>query len=142
MFIAMIADFKNKQKKGPWSKLLFALGGVLILLVFVVLVIANIKVYNKRKELATQVDNLKNKIEAIQQKNEDLKKGISKSNDDAYIEKVAREDLDLQKEGETVISFIKAPNQQSSNNREKRNILQAWLWWASSGWDWLKNSFK
>ncbi len=113
------------------NKFLLISGGILILLIIVFLIIANMRIYQKREQLISRVEILKNKIEGIKSKNNDLIEGISNANNDQYTEKIAREELDLQKPGEKVFSFIKAPNEQQQKNENQKNIFQDWLGWIS-----------
>ena len=137
----MVSDFNKKQNRDNLSqKFLLIFGGILILGVVALLIFANSRIYNKREKLISEIENLKNKIENIQQRNDELKQGIANAENDQYIEKVAREELDLQKEGEKVVSFVITPNQSSSNNSQSKNTLQIWIGWLSSGWQWIKNS--
>ena len=117
-------------------------GGAVVLFSAVILLgVADIKVYQKRQKLISQIENLKNKIQDLQNKNDDLKKGIARADDDTYIEKVAREELNLQKPGEKVVSFVKSPNQQEENRKDQKIFLEIWLGWLGNGWQWLKNQF-
>lgn len=134
----MITNFKNKRKRNLWPHFSFYFGGILILFIFVILVIANIKIYYKRQEYLAQVANLQNQIKDIQQRNENLKQGISKADDNQYIEKVAREELDLQKPGEKVVSFVMSQTQSQETNNQPKNIWQKWL---NNTWNWIKNKF-
>ena len=96
----------------------------------VLLVIANIKIYKKKQQLTTQIQSLENKIQETKNRNEELKEGIVKSNDSQYIEKVAREELDLQKPGEKVFSFVKAKEEGKDEKNASKNIFQnlsAWI---------------
>ena len=129
----MVADFK-KKKNTLFRKILLIGGLILTLLVFISLVFADINVYNKRKKLDSQIENLKNKIQDIESENKNLKENISKTNDEKYIEKIAREELDLQKPGEKVFSFVKDSSQPQQNNQNQKNFFQQWL-------DWLKGLF-
>src|SRR3989338_3246065 len=106
----MLANFRKKRKIS--HQFLFKLGAILVLLACVFLIFTNIKIYQKRKQLNRQIEELENKIKATEQKNKDLEEGIVASENDTYIEKVAREELDLQKPGEKVFSFVRAENQQ------------------------------
>ncbi len=90
------------------------------------------RMFQKRAQLNRQVNDLKNKIADLKASNGDLEQGISKSDDINYIEKVAREELDLQKPGEKVFSFIKDPNEQAGVIPQK-SIWPAWLGWIG-GW--------
>ena len=121
----MVADF-HKNKRSPWSKLLAPLLGVAILGMVTALIVADVKIYQKKQKLTQQIENLKNKIEDIKNQNKRLQEGIEQTNDESYIEKVAREDLGLQKPGERVISFVEAEKQPQEAATQK-NVLQVWL---------------
>jgi cell division protein DivIC len=134
----MIADFKKKQKHDPAKQLLLLLGALVLLVAFFFLVIDSVRLYQKRIELALQVQNLQNKINDIKRKNDDLRRGATRGEDDAYIEKVAREELDLQQPGEKVFSFI-VPEVKKPEVREvKPTMLQRIPGW----WQWVKDKFK
>ena len=137
----MITNFKKNRKKNPLGPIFFKIGGILILIIIVLLIVADIKVYRKKQQLVSQVENLKNKMQDLESKNSDLRQGILKAGDEKYIEKVAREELDLQKPGEKVISFIETKNQQPKNEIRQKSNWQIWLGWLSSSWQWIKNGF-
>ncbi len=134
----MVTDFKKNKKRNIARYFLLHTGGMLILCVFVILVIANVKIYQKRKEFITQVADLQSKIKEIQTRNNNLAQGISKENDSQYIEKVAREQLDLQKQGETAVSFIMPQSEVKKVDTQNKNALQGWL---GSVWQWIKSRF-
>ena len=134
----MIADFKKKQKRNISKNFLIIFGGVLILVLIFLLINASIKIHKKSVELISHVESLKNKIQDIKNKNKDLKQNILKSQGDEYIEKVAREELDLQKPGEKVFSFIMPQPKQEENNDKQKNILQIWLGWVVNIWQSFK----
>src|SRR3989344_4779018 len=127
----MITNFRKKQKSNtassffssPFVKFFF-------ILIIVFLLYTDVKVYKDRKKLNSQIDNLKEKIETIQKKNSTLEQGIVRVNDKDYIEKVAREELDLQiqneKEINTSVNFFNP---------------KTWLGWFSNSWQWIKSKF-
>ncbi len=127
----MIADFKKKQKSGALKKIGIFLIGICIAMVAVFLVMANVNMYKKRQELNAQVRALQNKIAETKSKNLELQRGISEADNDQYLEKVAREELDMQKPGEKVFSFIKPQTQNTPSNEEQKSIWQKWLSWTS-----------
>jgi len=137
----MIHDFKKKQHSNASRKFLFAFFGILILSLAFLLIIVDIKIYKKRQQLAYQVESLQNKIQDIKKKNNDLTQATLKENDSQYIEKVAREELDLQKPGEKVVSFINQQAQSQQSSESKKSILQMWLSNVSGVWNWIKNKF-
>ena len=141
----MIANFKKKQKSNstdsffssPFIKIFF-----LIIIIF--LVFADIKVYKDRKKLNLRIDNLKERIQEIKDKNNILEQGIAKSDDKDYIEKIAREELDLQTKDEKVVSFIMPKDQQKEEVSPDSGFLnfKNWLGWLSNSWQWLISSNK
>lgn len=102
----MIADFRKKQKNQPAKQLLLLAGAIMLTVFLVLLIVDSVRLYKKRLALALAVNNLQQKIKDLQDKNNDIKEAMARENDDAYIEKVAREELDLQQPGEKVFSFI------------------------------------
>lgn len=133
----MIADLKSKRKYNPWKGLLILAGGIIIFIILCLLVLDSVKIYKKRMELASQIQNLENKMQDIKNKNEELQQGALQVNDNQYIEKVAREELDLQKPGEKVFSFI-MPQTENEGGDTAKNKLQHWL---GSFLNWLKYFF-
>jgi len=134
----MLSDYKKKKKGSFRDKFLFHLGGILVIVVAIVLVIANINMYEKSKAFTGQVSDLQQQIQNLKNQNQSLQQGLSQENNDQYIEKVAREELDLQKQGETVVSFVMPQNQSSKNNAQQTNSWQAWL---GGAWSWIKSLF-
>ncbi len=136
-------DFNKKQRdKFSASKFLLKAGGVLFLVVAVVLIYANFKIYQKKQELANQVNDYKKQIEEIQERNRTLKEEIANSDNPEYIEKIARDQANLQKPGEKVVSFI-MPKEQENKEKKSENFfarasLSAWL---SGMWQFIKNIF-
>jgi len=133
----MITNFKNKRKSNPLKGITIILGGILIFGILLLLVVDSARLYKKKMELNLQTESLKNKIQDIKNKNETLNRDSLKIGDDEYIEKVAREELDLQKPGEKVFSFI-MPQVKKIDNDSPKNILKNWL---VNFWDWIRPSF-
>lgn len=123
----MISNFKKKQK-GKFLKSNFSLFFIFIisLVICCALIYANFKLYKKRQILNLQLNNLKEKIENIEKTNNNLQNNILSATDDNYIEKVAREQLDLQKKDEKVVGFIINSNE-SNNNKETELNNKNWF---------------
>ena len=128
----MIADFRKNQKKNPWNIFLWNITGLVLLCAVVFLVIADVKMYQRRKMLNVQIESLKNKIQNLQKENTTLNESMLRGDDNEYIEKIAREEFDLQQPGEKVVSFT-APQHQEQHDSEQKNIFGVWLSWFS-GW--------
>ena len=123
----MVADFKKNKKSGALTFFLRYGGVVVLLVVFIGLIVANVKIFKKKQELTSQVDNLKKQVQEIQVKNQDLKEGITKIDDIQYMEKVAREELDLQKQDEHVVSFVMPPKEVAASPVSRKSIFQTWF---------------
>jgi len=137
----MVADFKQKQKKERIVRILFALGGILTVLIALLLVAADVNVYYKKRALNRQVADLENKIKEMERENEELEQGIAESDNEAYIEKIAREDLNLKKPGEKVVSFIMPQESEKQEAEHQKTFLQEWFAWLGGGWQWMQEKF-
>lgn len=134
----MISDFKKKQKSRlSVNDLYTKVFIVIFVIVIILLIIANIKMYKKKMELVAQEKRLSEEVLRLKNDTENLKYKINNANDTAYIEKVAREEMGLQKQGENVISFISA--KQQDNNVLSQNNSRKWYSWFFDFWNWLLN---
>lgn len=136
----MVSDFNKKQKREfSANKLLVISGAILFLVIALLLFFANFKIYLKKQELIKEVNSYKKQIEEIQKKNKTLEEGIVKADDKDYIEKIAREELDMQKEGENVVAFVMPEN---SATQEKKTesfwSINYWFGWLGQLWNWIK----
>ncbi|MBI1866169.1 MAG: septum formation initiator family protein [Candidatus Staskawiczbacteria bacterium] len=141
----MIANFKKKQKSNT-SDSFFSSPFVKIFFIIIIgfLIFADIKVYKERKKLNLQIESLKEKIQSIQKKNDTLEQGIAKADDKDYIEKIAREELDLQIENEKVVTFVTPEVKQKEEiNNSNTNFFnfKIWLGWIGNGWQWIMDKF-
>ncbi len=126
----MVTSFKKKRQVSPAKKLWIVVGAFALLICCGALAFANFRLYQTKKELNYQIKNLQSKVEDLHSGNEKLQKGISNSQDQQYIEKVAREELDLQQPGEKVVSFVAAEGPQAESGGNKGNALESWLGWV------------
>ena len=117
----MIAK-KNKKRKRFSENLIYS---VLIIMFFVgvvvFLVVSNIRISKKRAEMATRIDSLKTEIQDLAEKNQQLKLGLSQSEQEAYWEEKIREQ-GYQKPGEEVTVVIP-----STTNQEEK-VVQKSFW--------------
>ncbi len=88
------------------------------------LIISNVKIYKKRRELQAQIERLKEEIQAIEKKNQELSAGIENVSDKEYLEKVAREKFLLKEEGEEVIVISPPEEQTEEPQPEKENFFE------------------
>jgi cell division protein FtsB len=134
----MVSDF-NKKRNREFSKnqFLFQLGVVLFLAVAVVLVIVNVKIYNRKKDLQAQVAFYESQVAEIETNIQSLKKDIDNSDNPDYLEKIAYEQLGKQKPGEQSIIFIE-PEEKIEEKIEETIFLPAWI---SGVFNWIKEKF-
>ena len=136
----MITDYNKKQKGGlsrPWRGSLsaarrnfyFIAGGIIFMAASGFLILADFNVYRDRQTLNSQLNDYKNQVQEIQNRNEDFKKRIAQENNNDYVERVAREELDLQKSGEKVVAFIMPPQPKTEAPKQKNlwDGLTAWI---------------
>ena len=135
---SMIPNFGKNRNRNSTANLLIKIGAFLILVIVALILVADVKTYQKKIQFANEEANLKSKIDELQKENSNFQQGISMSNDASYLEKVAREELDLQKPGETVVSFITQDQQKSAGDNKQANI---WFGWVGNVWNWIKNIF-
>lgn len=131
-------DFSKKRKPEFFSqKLLFQLAGVAFFIIVVVLIFIDFSIYQKRRDLISQIDAYKKQIEDIQKNSQNLKEQIANSDNPEYLEKIAYEQLDQQKPGEKEVIFV-VPQEQP---KEKERAINPLTGWITGILQWLKNRF-
>src|SRR6185436_15913020 len=110
----MATDFQKKKKSGYLHYIAIAGAAMAVLVLGIMLVIANINIYHRKQQLDARIQSLKAEITDLQKENTGIQQGIDNATNSAYVEQVAREQLDLQKPGETVVSFVQTPSENKS----------------------------
>ena len=108
----------------------------------IVLIFANFQMFKKKRELAWQINNYDNQIQELKNRNETLKEEIANSDNPDYVEKIAREESDMQKPGEKVVSFVEQ-NSEQKEQPAKENVWNSnfWFGWIGQSWNWIKSIF-
>jgi cell division protein FtsB len=124
----MVAKFK-RNKKGRSQSILFSiLLGVFIFGIAGFLVISNLRISQRRTELNSQIELLNKELQELEEKNIELKAAIEQGVSPEYLEKVAREELNLKKEGEEAIVVKKITGQEEGEEAKKeKNLWQEFL---------------
>jgi len=136
----MIADFNKKRNRVFFnSKLLFKTVGIIFLIIIFVLIIADLKMYNKKRELDAKIVAYQKQIEDIKENSQTLKDEIANANDTDYLEKLGYEQLDQTRPGETEYMFVK-PQKKAEIISESENLWNAKSWFGNI-WQWIKNNF-
>ncbi len=127
----MVSQFRKNKKENFRKDIFFSiLLGVLLILVIGFLVTTNIKINRRRTELTDRITTLKQEIGTLEEKREELKEKVSQAGSEEYLEKVARDQLDMKAPGEEVVVVIKEDEEKEEEEKEKRG------WW-----EWIKSKF-
>lgn len=118
----MVADFVKKQK-GRDSQILLKALAIIFVALAVYLIVANIRLYQKKKELVSEIHNYTEQIKKIEDSNKNLQAEIANTGNTDYIEKVAREEGGMQKPGEKVVSFVMPKAQTAKPQPVKSTFL-------------------
>lgn len=117
---------KNKKHKSIKETI------VSIILLFVVIffigffIATNWKINRRRVNLNEQILTLEQEIQVLEEKNTELKYKKEETESDEYIEKVARDQLDLKKPGEEVIVV---QEKEPAVTRDFGEIKEKETWW-------------
>lgn len=132
----MIANFrKNKKVSHRHNIFSLILIGIALLLIIGFLAVTNLKISQRRAKFVARIEALKKEIAILEQKNKELKEGISQAGSQEYLEKVAREQLDLKAPGEEVVVVTKEKKEEKAVEKEKN------FWNPQNWWGWLKSKF-
>jgi len=134
-------DFNKKRNREFFNRdLLFKIVGILFLVGILVLIFADFKIYQKKKELTSQINAYQKQIEDIKNSSQNLKNEIANSNSTDYLEKLGYEQFGETKPGETEYMFIKSPKKtEVISNPGNFWDIKSWFGWISGVWGWIKN---
>ena len=90
------------------------------------LIIGNFKIKQKREFLYQKAESLKKEKEQLLQEKKTLQKRISQAQNPDFLEKIAREDLNLKKIGEKVVAFPILEKEEKEEGSEKQSLWQKW----------------
>jgi len=124
----MIASYQKYKKKKSTSPYIIAFLIVLSLGILVILLNLNLKMVKKRAEVEKELSFLQKKLQKEKLKREKLLTEISKTKNPYFLERIARESLDLKKEGEKVVAFpvIKNGKNQTSTTETVPESKSFW----------------
>jgi len=136
----MVADFDRKENREIFKKRFwFKVGGIFLIVVFVLFGVANIKLYEKKRELKLRIEAYQRQIEEMKKSNQTLQGEIANADDVDYLEKLGYEQFNQARPGETEYIFIEEDSviNISQNEPEKKSFLEK----IFSIWDWIKSKF-
>lgn len=119
---------RKKFKKGEVRQTVFfsVFLSILVLAAIGFLVFSNLKVQKRRAELTSQIDQLKKEIQIIEEKNNQLRAGISQSEKESYWEEKIREQ-GYKKPGEEVTVILPPKGNSEEPKKEEKNFWQKLL---------------
>ena len=120
---------KKRKTEKPYQAIFFSFAFILFILVIVgFLGLSNWKISQQRADLNNRIKNLKEDITTLENRKKELEASASKSEKEEYLEKVAREQFNLKKPGEEVVTVL-APEQEEKkeNPKEEKNFWQKLL---------------
>lgn len=100
---------------------------VVLLIVLGVVSLLQFNQWRKRQLIALEIEQIKQQQAEVQQKNLDLENSLNLLNTQDYKERVAREQLNLKKEGEVVVNF--PPGLGSHNQTSQIRETNPQKWW-------------
>jgi len=123
----MVAKIRKPEK--DYLAIFFSiLIGIFLLGLISFLVISNLRISQKRKEMISQIESLKKEIQLLEEKNAQLRAGINQTKNEIYWEERAREQ-GYKKPGEEQIVVLPPEEKNQIISEEKKNFWQKILEW-------------
>lgn len=115
---------KEKLKKGSWQK---KVSPILILLfamsVVGFLAVSNLRINQKRASLLSRIEELRKEVQELEEKNEELRAGIFKTEEESHLEEKAREQ-GFVREGETPVVVKPFEGGEKEEIQAEKNLWQ------------------
>jgi len=129
----MIPKNKKKRKRQTQdNRLIFFLLIIAVLIIY--LAISNFKLYQEKNRVKFESDLLMQELNDLENQKNKYSKLLNQSNEQSFLEEVARTDLYLQKPEEKVIVIKKEGNEEQSNTSqaEPSNFFENVINWFKS----------
>ncbi len=116
---------KYRKKRGkPFQNIFLPLFlGFLFLIIIISLIISNWKISKRRSELNERTLRLIQEIQILEERNEQLKAGVSQTLQSDYAEKILREKGLYKKKGEKMVVIL-PPEEEEKNKKEEKSIWE------------------
>ncbi len=121
----LIYNMKSRKKQITLNTVLTCL---ILLAIVVFLLLNNLRIYQKRAELASIVEQLEEKEIELQDKKQELEEQIDKIHSQESLERIAREQLNLIKPGEQVVVIQKQEQEQEKEEEEEESSFWDFKW--------------
>jgi len=128
MLTKNIKKVKGKIKVDK-KKISFLFWSIICLVFVVYLFYCNVKMFQKRTELSKSLKELNTNVESLTKEKEILSFRLGETYSEEYLERVAREDLGMQKAGEKVVVIKKTDSGEDDKNNSNTNIINNIVEW-------------
>ncbi|MDD3046284.1 MAG: septum formation initiator family protein [Candidatus Pacebacteria bacterium] len=118
----MLARKRKKIKEGRFSFKKFLLF-LLVIIVVGFLLYSSFNLFFKIRDLNKELKSLEEESEELLKQRESLKFSLGEAYSESYLEKVAREDLNFKKPGETIFIIKKEGEALEEDKEEKTETL-------------------
>lgn len=115
--------YKKKRGKSIQNILLPLFLGFLFLIIIVSLTVSNWKMNKRRSGLDKRIEQLKQEIQILGERNEQLKAGVSQTFQSDHTEKILREKGLYKKEGESMVVIL-PPEEEEEVKEEEKSIWE------------------
>ena len=119
----MISKSRRFRKDSHQTIFFSILTGSLLVLVIGFLIFSNLKISQRRAELTTKIEDLKKEIQILEEKNEELRAGITETHSENYWEEKIREQ-GYKKPGEEQIVVLPPEEGEEGKTGEQESFWQ------------------
>ena len=122
----MAVKTKKREKEGSFQNIFFSvLIGVILLGAIGFLIVSSLRIDKKRTEMTERIDELREEIRLLEERNEDLRAGIIDTESDVYWEEKMRE-RGYKKPGEEAVVVL-PPEETKEEQAEGKSLWQKFL---------------
>jgi len=122
----MVAKTKKREKGGSFQNIFFSLLiGVVLLGAVGFLIVSSLSIDKKRTEMTERIEELREEIRLLEEKNDNLRAGIIQTESDVYWEEKMRE-RGYKKPGEEAVVVL-PPEETEEESGEEKSFWQKFL---------------
>ncbi|HDZ54365.1 MAG TPA: hypothetical protein ENI19_01655 [Candidatus Nealsonbacteria bacterium] len=116
---------KKTKRRKSYPAILFSFFSVIFVFGIVgFLIFSNWKTNQQRKEFNLRIEFLQQEISVLSEKKQELEALASQLGREEYLEKVAREQLNLQKSDEKVVAILSPEEEENKETQKKKSFWQ------------------
>jgi cell division protein FtsB len=119
----MVAKHKEIKKEVIFTTII----SILVFIIVSFLIASNFRINQRRTDLKDQLQVLQNQYQSLLQQKEELESQTSQASGQDYLEKEARENFNLKKPGEEVVTVL--PLEEGGDKTTEQRV-----WWNPFTW--------